>query len=260
MRSLSRALLLALALLTRLPVARLPVGYLPGDERLAVIFYPLVGLISGGLLWLGALVLAILPPGVAAALLLLLWISLTGAMHLDGLADTIDAYFAAHRHSDPEQRRQRILAVMREPACGPMAVVALVMLLLGKWALLEHMFATKTVTEPGWLLVILLLPRTALLPYVLTTSYARAEGLALALADNLPKLAIGISLLASLALCLFLLPWHLVVTLVLVLSLLTLWWRNLWQRLIGGYTGDCLGALVELLELALLVVCLAAIS
>ncbi|NCA91441.1 MAG: adenosylcobinamide-GDP ribazoletransferase, partial [Gammaproteobacteria bacterium] len=92
-----RPFLIALQFLTRLPV-RLTGELSAADLGRSLLYYPLVGLLLGGLLvaggWLlaGGGLLTGVAPVLAAALVLSLWVGLTGALHLDGLADMIDAW------------------------------------------------------------------------------------------------------------------------------------------------------------------------
>ena len=114
-----RGLLLALALLTRLPVRLAP----PPQEHEhgeAMAAYPLVGLLLGALLvalamlgfWLG------LPHGPLALLLLILRVGLTAALHLDGLADRPYAWLGG------QGARRRTLTLTQHPACGPDVLVS----------------------------------------------------------------------------------------------------------------------------------------
>ncbi len=86
-----QAFLIALQFLTRLPV---PAGgeYSPERVGRSLAWYPLVGLLIGLLLWLADWLLPGQAPLLTAAVLLTLWVGLTGALHLDGLADSADAW------------------------------------------------------------------------------------------------------------------------------------------------------------------------
>ena len=99
---------LALVFLTRvpLPARLLPEAPRPEDAGRSLLFYPLVGLVLGLLLAAGGMLLALLPgaePLLLAALVLAAWVAITGALHLDGLADTVDARVGSH--GDPERAR-----------------------------------------------------------------------------------------------------------------------------------------------------------
>lgn len=241
-----RPLLIALTFLTRLP---LPLrGEVAGpDIGRSLAFYPLVGLLIGALLAAGGWLLMEVSAPLAAALLLALWVLLTGGLHLDGLADSADAW--AGGLGDPE----RTLAIMKDPACGPSGVTMLVLVLLLKWV------ALTTLLEYGaWevLLVAPLLGRAAIALLFLTTPYVRPGGLGSALAEWLPRRALG-ALLAALGLVLVLFsPWPALLGALVMLALL----RWLMLSRIGGTTGDTAGATVELVELAALLAAVLALE
>lgn len=234
-------LLIALQFLTRLPVS-LP-GMPPPDEQgRSLLYYPLVGGLLGGLLWLASLCLADTPALLGAALLLSLWVLLSGALHLDGLGDCVDAWVGGYGE------RERTLAIMKDPRSGPMAVVALVLLLLLKFA------ALLALLETGQWLALLLVPllaRASLLGLFLGTPYVRAGGLGAAMAAHLPRTAGWRVLLLSGAACL-LAGWSGLLAVAAALGVHLLLRRQLLRRL-GGTTGDTAGALLELSECALLV-------
>ena len=86
-----RAFWLALQFLTRLPAPRMT-EHTAEDRGRSVLYYPVVGLLIGAVLTAFLFLLADVNPGLRAALLLLVWVLLTGALHLDGLADSADAW------------------------------------------------------------------------------------------------------------------------------------------------------------------------
>lgn len=236
---------LAIALLTTLPVGwliRPPLS--PVQQGRSVACYPLVGLLIGGLLALAACVLTGAPAVLAAAVLLAVWVALTGALHLDGLADCSDAWAAGH--ADPA----RTLEVMKDPACGPVAVAVLVLVLLLKLGAM----AAAGVASVGLLLAAPVLARAATALFMATTRYRRREGIADAQSTHLPAgLTAGLAAVSTLVL-LLVLPFVLWVLLVVIAGLCGFVWRALWQRRIGGYTGDTAGGLIECVEVLVLVV------
>lgn len=129
MREALRSLLVALQFLTRLPV-RLSAMPTPEQFGRAVLCYPLVGVLIGVVLYAAARSLDGTPPLLQAALLLSLWVALSGALHLDGLADMADAWIGGLGD------RERTLAIMKDPRSGPVAVVVLVLVLLLKFSAL----------------------------------------------------------------------------------------------------------------------------
>ena len=118
-------LLIALQFLTRLPVS-LPGMPTPEQMGRSLLWYPTIGLLLGLLLWLAHLLLGQTPAVLQAAIILAMWVGLSGALHLDGLADTADAWVGGFGD------RERTLAIMKDPRSGPIAVVVLMLLLLLK--------------------------------------------------------------------------------------------------------------------------------
>ncbi|WP_277962319.1 adenosylcobinamide-GDP ribazoletransferase [Pseudomonas sp. RIT-To-2] len=233
---------IALQFLSSLPVrlAGMPPPQAMGRSLLC---YPLVGLLFGGLLWALNLVLAGTPALLHAALLLAAWVLLSGGLHLDGLADSADAWLGGFGD------RARTLEIMKDPRSGPIAVVTLVLVLLLKFC------ALLAVVDGGHAQVLLIAPllgRASLLGLFLTTPYVRAGGLGQALADHLPRAAGRGVLLVSVAAC-WLLAGFKGLAMVAVAVLIGAWLRRQMCRRLGGTTGDTAGALLELLEMAVLV-------
>ena len=230
---------IALQFLSSLPV-RLPGMPEPREVGRSLLCYPLVGLLFGVLLWLASYLLQGTPAPLHAALLLALWVLLSGALHLDGLADSADAWLGGFGD------RERTLQIMKDPRSGPIAVVTLVLVLLLKfcavWVLVERGAGPLLVLAP-------VVGRAAMLGLFLGTPYVRQGGLGQALAEHLPRRAAGWVLLGSVLLCLLLGGWRAVWPMAVALGVF-LWLRRLVCQRLGGTTGDTAGALLELLELA----------
>ncbi|WP_051620879.1 adenosylcobinamide-GDP ribazoletransferase [Paenibacillus sp. UNC451MF] len=121
----------AFQFLTRLPVP-VTLEYNDALFRRSVVFYPLVGAVIGLLIGAaGWLLQGWLAPGVTAALLLALWVAMTGGLHLDGLMDTADGIFSY-------RSREKMLEIMKDSRVGAMGVIACVLVLLCKWTLLQQ--------------------------------------------------------------------------------------------------------------------------
>lgn len=231
---------LALSFLTRIPVGDL--GTLaPADFGKAALYYPLVGLLLGGLLCLPVLALPHAAPLLLAAVLTVLWAMLTGGLHLDGLADSADAWLGGYGDAAKTQR------ILKDPLVGAAGVIALVSVLLLKFA------ALSVLLEHGTWWVILLAPalgRALILLLFLTTPYVRTGGLASAVTQHLPRHSAwaitGITLLLV----------TLVAPLGLGLTLLGFWGlRRLMLQRLQGCTGDTAGASVESGEMLWLLGC-----
>jgi len=184
-------------------------------------------------------------PALAAALTVGADLVLTGALHLDGLADTADGLL-------PHLDRQRRLAVMAAPDVGAFAVATVVVTLLLRTT------ALATADVDGWRWVVLLaglwcLARAGMAMVVSTVPYARAEGgLATAFAGGSPLVAVP-SALIGVAAATIGAGWGglagVATGAAAAAGVIALAWRRL-----GGFTGDVLGAAGVVLETVALVI------
>ncbi|WP_160162732.1 adenosylcobinamide-GDP ribazoletransferase [Magnetococcus marinus] len=233
----------AVRLLSRLPFPQ-PGGWSGEVQGRAVLFYPLVGMVIGGLVVLPLWLLGDTLPMLAAALATLLWVWLTGGLHLDGVADMADGWIGGLGNP------QRTLEIMKDPHIGPAGVMSLVMLLLLKFTALH---ALLTLQLSLWAVVLApMLARLAVGLLFLTTPYVSRQGMGQAPAHHLPKpwLVVVLALAWLGPLLLQSAFWPMQGTVILV------WWliRASSHKRIGGFTGDVAGALVEWSEVSMLVV------
>jgi len=235
-----RGVLAALVFLSRLPLPRLELT--ASDAGRAVPWYPAVGVALGGLAALAGVAGAAADPLLGAAVYVAAMAALSGGLHLDGLADTADAWVGGLGE------RERTLAIMKDPACGPAAVTTLVVTLGLRLAA-----AQAVLTAGAWpaLLLAPALGRATVPALFLTTAYVRAGGLGSALAGHLPRNGARLSLAITAGVAL-LGGWPGAAALLaaaLVLALL----RRAFRRRLGGITGDTAGAAIELCETTALV-------
>lgn len=232
--------ILAFSFLTVIPMPTL--DYQPGLLGRAGRWFPLVGLVIGGLLLLAHWGLALLfPPLLTAALVTTLWAALTGGLHLDGLADCCDGLLAA-------TSRERRLEIMRDPRTGAFAVVGVVLFLLLK--------VTALAALPTALPALLLAPTWArwLLLWVARQPLARPSGLG---ADFAVGLTTRRQWWAFFLPLLLLLPFLTLQTGLAILTAfgVTGWLSYIVRQRLGGVTGDVYGLVVETSELTILLVC-----
>src|ERR1035437_4679543 len=124
-----RRFLAAIRFLTVLPVAG-TLGTRPEDLAGSVPFFPLVGLLRGAAAGLVAWALAaVVSPMLAAAGLVVIMLAFSGALHMDGLSDSADGMLSS-------RPRERILEIMKDSHVGAMGVIAIVCMLLVKFAAL----------------------------------------------------------------------------------------------------------------------------
>jgi adenosylcobinamide-GDP ribazoletransferase len=233
-----RAFALALQLLTRLPVPSSSRPPRPEELGLSVLFFPVVGLLVGALLAGLHTALWLVDPGVLAALVLAAWVLLTGGLHLDGLADTADAWIGG------QGDRDRTLAIMKDSRSGPLAIVAIVLVLLAKFAALQALLAGDA---RATLLLAPVLGRTVIVLLLITTPYVRPDGLGAPYANYLPRLSCGLLMLLIAAVTVALLG-GLGGALLGGLGVGFFGLRYWLLARLGGATGDTLGAACELAE------------
>jgi adenosylcobinamide-GDP ribazoletransferase len=162
-----KSFLLALRFLTIIPLGQ---GKDITSEAVAAAgkYYPLVGLIIGGLLWgfyqgVGFL----FPDSVAVGLVLVFWVLLIGALHLDGLADCLDGLYGGN---SPEER----LRIMKDIHLGTMGTVGLILVLGMKYLLLREMLSFPAFGV--WLFFIPAVSRWTPIFLGILFSYARPDG------------------------------------------------------------------------------------
>lgn len=237
-----RAFTLAVQLLTRLPAPSSSLAPQPQELGLAVAFFPMVGFIIGALLAGLQVVLWLIDPSVLAALILTVWVLLTGGIHLDGLADTADAWIGG------QGDRERTLLLMKDPHSGPIAIVAIVLVLLNKFAALQVL---ATGEEHSLLLLTPILGRTFVVLLLITIPYLRSEGLGAPYARYLPRRSCGVLVLMVAIITIVILGWQ-GGLLIGMLGVGFIGLRYVLLGRLGGITGDILGAACELTETAVL--------
>jgi adenosylcobinamide-GDP ribazoletransferase len=241
-----RPALIALQFLTRLPI-RLQPPPAGREVGLSLLWYPVVGLLLGALLCTTGVLSRAIAPSLAAAMILSVWVVCTGAMHLEGLADTADAWAGGRGE------RERMLSIMKDPRSGPIAVVTVVCLLLLKFGALSALQEAR----PTLCWSELRLAYSYILPPVLAraavpllfaqTPYLRAHGLGADLAQYQSR-AGGrrVTALTGLAAMVLVGPYGLLAGAAAAVVYLLM--RRAFLRRLGGMTGDCAGALIEVIE------------
>lgn len=251
-----RAMWIALQFLTRLPLRVEP----PPEARelgLSLACYPIVGLGLGVGLWGIALAVSRLPAMLGGAIVLTAWVAITGALHIDGLADVADAWVGGHGD------RERTLSIMKDPRSGPIALAVVSCLLLLKFsalaALMTHLPGAPW--RDAHLLAGCVLPpliaRAAIPLLFAHTPYVRPEGIARDLSAHQSRGA-GILIAASIVLG-ALAAWRMLTALALgAAAIAYAIIRTGLVRRLGGFTGDGAGALIEVIEAVCLITIAAA--
>jgi adenosylcobinamide-GDP ribazoletransferase len=229
----------ALRFLTVLPGGR-ATGF---DAGAMVPWFPVVGLVLGVLLaaadllagrWWG--------PNTVAVIDVMTLAALSGALHLDGLADTADGLFS-HRP------REAKLAIMKDSRIGSMGVIALVAVLALKWCGLAEIEENRDLL----LLIVPAYARGGVIFAMRLLPYGRPSGgTGLAFFDRRPGVGAFWALAATAILALALGPQALVLN--AAFALITAGLIAFYRRQLGCVTGDMLGAMIEVTEAGLFLV------
>ena len=238
----------ALTFLTTLPAPR----FAPPPRGLgaAAGWFPVVGLLLGGLLWaVQVAASALFDPWLTGLLVAAAWAALTGALHLDGVADCGDALLAA-------TTRERRLEILRDPRLGTFGAVTLIFTLLLKAAAAGTVPGPALLLAPVWARWLLLV--AARLPQ------ARPGGLGASFAASLRPRLLWFALATPLLLLLVVIgPGGAFLPALLAVASATgvaAGIMRLATARLGGVTGDVLGLVVEASEISLLLVFVAATS
>lgn len=245
----AKDILLALVLLTRLPLPHLPQTAFQRQAQ-AVWAFPMAGLavaLPAALLAAAALA-AGLPATIAAGLALAVQVLLTGAMHEDGLADTADGLWGGFD-------RARRLEIMKDSRIGAYAVIALILAFGLRWSALSALLALAGI----WPLVALAMLSRAMMPALMAwLPHARDGGLSQSVGR--PRaLPCALALLLALLLSLPLVGSTASLMALLAMGAACAALGLLARAKIGGQTGDILGAAQQLAEIAGLL-CLLALA
>ncbi|MGI9420492.1 MAG: adenosylcobinamide-GDP ribazoletransferase [Geminicoccaceae bacterium] len=243
-----RDFLIAGQFLTRLPVpAAWQTDWTMEDLRDSVLMFPLVGLLVG---LLGSLVYAVaiscsLPPVLAAVLAVAALVLVTGGLHEDGLADVADGFGGG-------RTREQKLDIMRDSRLGSYGAIGLMLSLAFRTGAIAHLAAAEEVAAA--LLASAALSRAAMPAAMLLSAPARRDGLA-ASAGRPDRVQAFLGIALAVLVSFLALPFGAVVVAVALCGVVAWAFLRLAQRQIGGITGDVLGGMQQILEIA----CLAAI-
>ena len=233
----------ALGFLTIYPL-RATDTWTPETLGSSMVYYPLVGLFIGLALWvLSMLFSRVLPMSIVSVMLLGCLVVMTGGLHLDGLADTIDGLSGGYS-------REETLQIFKDPHVGTMAVVGVVLVLLLKYASLNVLPSDALLPA---LVLMTTLSRASIVQLACFSPYARASG---GVGEPFVRgirrehflitvgLTVGIALLFG---------GFRGVLLWMLVSLVTLGYQTYCRERLSGITGDILGATNEANEALVLV-------
>lgn len=228
--------ILLLQFFTRLPI-NINCEYQEESYGKSSYMLPLVGLVIGflGFLLYKILKFFALPDYLVPLILLIYSIIITGALHLDGLADSCDGLFSY-------RTKERMLEIMRDSHIGANGVIGLIVVILTKFVLYSHVTVFPFALS-------FLVGRVAIIFSASLGEYAREKGMAIAtIKYNNPKSFIK-SLILTLLIFIFFREYivYLLGTLFIVYFV-----HKKIVKTIGGITGDTLGFVCEVAEIIFL--------
>ncbi|MEN8191120.1 MAG: adenosylcobinamide-GDP ribazoletransferase [Thermodesulfobacteriota bacterium] len=231
------SLLAALRFLTVIPISWK--GEADGDYfQASLVWFPVVGLLLGGMTaGFAALLGQIFPSSVTAVLAIFFLGALTGFLHLDGVADSGDGLLSS-------RSTEKSLAIMRDSRIGAMGVIALIFVLLLKAVALSAMDERQLIT----LFFMPVVGRTGIVLMMAVLPYARKEGGLGTLFYSPLSRWVGLAALVFLGGLSLLFSFSLMVTALCALFVCVTLFSFWCHQKIGGATGDTLGACCELCE------------
>ena len=237
-----RVALTAVMFLTRLPCPAW-VGHDAPTLSRSSVWFPAVGVAVGAF---GALAYALaglaFPAWLAAAAALAATVWLTGAFHEDALGDTFDGFGGGWAPDD-------ILRIMRDSRLGTYGTVALVLTLGARWGALATLGAGGGAPVAAALVAAHALGRWTALPLILWLPYVRETGTGKPFAASVTPTRLAVGTLGTAAVLALALGWSAVPVAATALALVAVGGRTARAR-IGGMTGDVLGAVNQVVELA----------
>lgn len=237
-----RSFLTAIQFLTIIPVK----GAEPSEANFpkSMIYYPLTGFVIGLAAYcVYAAGSKLIGPIAGSALSVVAMALLTGGLHLDGLSDTSDAFFSG-------RSRQEMLDIMRDPRAGSMGVLAIVSSMIVKFAVIASLGAGNAFCA---ILLMCVLGRWSMVLSMRLFTYCRPVGKAGALANGITQKIFTLSCVTC-AVIAYLIWGSGGILLQGAVAGITYIFGAYSARLLGGITGDVLGATNELAEISVLLV------
>lgn len=231
--------LIALQFLTRIPV-QIKEEVVPQSHSRSMVWFPLVGLVIGICLVLVLKIgLFFFQRAIAEILVICAYVFLTGALHIDGLADTWDGICGG------KGKKEKILEIMKDSSIGAMGALAIALDLLLRFVLLDSLPLAKL---PQGLVAMVVLGRWAQVLFIFNSSVSKPQSSAGYFSHSLTPTIVIFATGLMLSLCIFIIKPLTLISTLAFLCLVILFCRNYFRRKIGGITGDTIGMVNETSE------------
>lgn len=233
--------LLMIQFLTRIPVNK----SLPCERenfRKASVFIPVIGLIVGTIQWVAfKLFVKILPISTTVVIVLLVGVIVTGALHIDGLGDMCDGFFAF-------KGNDKIIEIMKDSRIGSYACIVIILDLLFKFTLLSYIaprFSLAIVATP-------IISRFSIIFIAFIGKPAKSTGSGNLFIGNIGISELIISGIITIAILVLIMTPKYILILIFSALIMTFFFNLFCKKKIGGLTGDLLGANNEVIEILVL--------
>jgi adenosylcobinamide-GDP ribazoletransferase len=239
MSPLLKSFFIAQTFLTRIPAPK--IDKISGEEiSCSLLYYPVVGLCIGLLLILIASLLTnsvgMEAYNIVAAIIITLWVFITGALHLDGLADSADGLVGGQGSTE------RTLKIMKDPVSGPAGIVSIFLILILKYSAVVAILSSDT---SYWgLLLAPVIARAIAIGLLTYSPVSQSKGLAFELKKKEHPEIVALILFFLAIIVYFVTSLYMLI----IIALLTYAIRHWAIARLQGITGDILGLSIEVIE------------
>jgi len=245
MKQIFCSLIIAFSMYSKLPMPR--VEWSKENMRYVMCFFPLIGIVIGVAICLWSRVAGYLSVSHVfyTAVIVLIPLTLTGGIHMDGFMDTIDAL----RSYQPMDKK---LEILKDPHSGAFAVIACV----GYYLLTYAIWYDVTLTELPVLAIGYILSRAFSGLAIVTFPIAKNSGLVATFSNEAKKKLSGGVMIALIMLCavaILLINWRLGGICLIAVLLTYQYYYHMSVKEFGGITGDLAGYFLQLCELVMAV-------
>lgn len=247
MKGIVQNFILMLQFLTRLPI-NLALPCEPLNFRRGTVFFPVVGLVIGAFQWLVFYFASMaLPADITAILVVAAGVIITGALHLDGLGDVCDGFFAF-------KGKDRIIEIMKDSRIGTYSCIAVILDLMLRYAcysnLITHDLSFGIIAAP-------VISKTVFILLFYIGKQAKTLGTGNLFIGNVGIEELFMSFFIGISEVVFLLGVNKAPVIILAAVIATVVFNKYCEKKIGGLTGDTLGANNEIVEILTLILVVA---
>ncbi len=227
-----KGILLMLTFLTRIPV-KLSFEFKREDFIRGIIYVPFIGFIIGAMLWAIAQLGSFMDKPVVILLIWTAYIWITGGLHIDGLADTVDGIFS-------NRSRDRVLEIMKDSRIGAFGVLSIIIIY-------AFNFVIGIYIDYKYFLLIPIIGRSCALLACSLSDYGRKEGLGKDFIENCGKKEGIVAFVFSSVVAVLIGGYIPLLTVLLLIPITVILTRYIREK-IGGMTGDTIGFMIEITQ------------